>query len=104
MLESVRWKRKHMCEIAAIARRRIDFPGLSAEQRQTLELAGSLAKSVASGVRVCNHDNVQMAVSLLCSACLPGFPGETSPRCLGRRDWRSPCHLVASNVLVECEE
>lgn len=104
MLETVRWKRKHMCEIAATAQRHVEFPGLSPEQRQTLALAGSLAKSVASGARVCSHDNVQMAVSLLCSACLPGLPGEPAPRCLGRRDWRTPCHLVARGIFAECAE
>jgi hypothetical protein len=77
---------------------------LSPTQRQTLELAGSLAKSVASGTRVCSHDNLQMAVSLLCSACQPGFPDEAMPNCQGRRDWRTPCHLVARNFLAECGE
>lgn len=104
MLETVRWTRKHMCEISSTARQRVASPELSPTQRQALELAGSLAKSIASGARECSHDNVQMAVALLCSACQPGFFGESVPRCQGRRDWRSPCHLVAKGILVECME
>lgn len=103
MFATTHWTRKHMGEIASTARQCTARTGLSASQRQTLELAERLARSVASGAKECSHDNALLAVTLLCAACREGLPGQPSPRCQGRHDWRSPCDLIAGNVLVECQ-
>lgn len=98
------WTRKHMCEIASTAQRSSALAGLTPDQHQTLGRAYKLARSVASGAQACSHDNVEMAVSLLCIACLPGLADRPPPRCEGRRDWRQPCDLIARNVLAECAD
>lgn len=104
MFGTSHWTRKHMGDIATTARQCAAKAGLTERQRETLDLAERLARSVASGAKTCSHDNALMAVSLLCAACQDGLPGQPEPRCGGRHDWRSPCDLIARNVLIECAD
>ena len=88
------WLRKHMDDIACVAELCAGTYELPPEQRESFEMAGTLANGIVKGYRKCSHDNVCKAVSLLCTACLPGFPGEPIRQCAGRRDWLMPCDLM----------
>jgi hypothetical protein len=91
-----------MGEIADVVRRHAESEGLNPVQSHALDLTYTLAHGIANGDRECTHDNVQLAVTLLCSACKPGLASIGFTDCSGRHDWRHPCDLISQSVLVDC--
>lgn len=89
------WMRKHMGDVAWVAKRCSAAQTVTPAQRQALDRALDLAHEMAIGIRSCSYDNASAAVSALCAACLTGaVPGEPALQCQGRTSWESPCDLI----------
>lgn len=88
------WLRKHMGEIAWVAKRCASVYQLTPTQRATLDQVRGIAHRLSTGARENGRADAERAIALLCTACAEGFPGESPPRCTGRTDWREPCDLI----------
>jgi len=86
--------RKHMGDVAWVAKRCVSTQTLTPTQRQALDRALGLAHEMAIGIRACSYDNASEAVSALCSVCLGGVPGESALQCQGRTSWDTLCDLI----------
>lgn len=95
MQNNTHWLRKHMGEIAWVARRCSSSFPLPPEQRESVEQLRSMAHTVATGAIHCNEDKASRIVALFCSSCRHGWPGQPPVECAGRNDWQARCALIA---------
>lgn len=93
-VSDLHWMRKHMGDVARVAKRCAGTETLTPAQRQALDRALDLAHEMAIDICSCSYDNACAAVSALCSACLTGLPGEPAQQCQGRTSWETPCDLI----------
>ena len=84
------WLRKHLCDVASLAKGYSENRALREAHRQAFGDAYALASPLARLPDAGGQLNAAKAVAALCTACRDA---QMAP-CPGRCDWRQPCRLM----------
>jgi hypothetical protein len=91
------WRRKQMCDLAWVCKRREEDASLSLSQRAAFAEAWERTRRIASLPDAGGFKAVANAVETACCACR----GADLQCCSGRVDWQQPCLLMREHFFEQ---
>ena len=88
------WMRKHVDEMEWVAEQCANGGVIPAWQEAFLKKVKNMAHSARHNESSCTLERVGEMITMLCSACRGGLPGQPVPECPGRLEWSEDCDLI----------